>query len=195
MRALGRPVRPIIQAFESVALIAHQPPVHRSPRHAPVCGHLAHRPTVANYCQDRLVPLLSHAHLPHARERDKSAEVGVTHQPKVCNPSAEGLLRPISRTCTGEWLGRKDSNLQPSDPESAALPLRHSPKLLLRGLHCSSYHRAYGAVLASLASREIVADFVTSPLGAFSRRPSEAPRYLPPVGLLHLGQNSMPPGI
>src|SRR5579859_3748362 len=26
------------------------------------------------------------------------------------------------------WLGRKDSNLQPSDPESAALPLRHSPK-------------------------------------------------------------------
>src|SRR5947207_15974217 len=26
-----------------------------------------------------------------------------------------------------EWLGRKDSNLQPSDPESAALPLRHSP--------------------------------------------------------------------
>ena len=25
------------------------------------------------------------------------------------------------------WLGRKDSNLQPSDPESAALPLRHSP--------------------------------------------------------------------
>ena len=86
-----------------------------------------HCPTVANYSQDRLVPLLSHAHLPHARERDKSAEVGVTHQPKVCNPSAEGLLRPISRTCTRRWLGRKDSNLQPSDPESAALPLRHSP--------------------------------------------------------------------
>src|SRR5216684_162095 len=83
MRALRRPVRAIIQAFESVALIAHQPPMHRSPRHAPVCGHLAHCPTVANYCQDRLVPLLSHAHLPHARERDKSAEVGVTHQPKA----------------------------------------------------------------------------------------------------------------
>jgi len=40
----------------------------------------------------RPVPLFSHAHLPHARERDKSAEVGVTHQPKVCNPLAEGLL-------------------------------------------------------------------------------------------------------
>src|SRR6266851_6201341 len=50
--------------------------------------------------QDRLVPLLSHAHLPHARERDKSAEVAVTHQPKVCDPSAEGLLGHVSRTCT-----------------------------------------------------------------------------------------------
>jgi len=30
-----------------------------------------------------LVPLLSHAHLPPARERDKSAEVVVTNQPKV----------------------------------------------------------------------------------------------------------------
>jgi len=35
-----------------------------------------------------------------------------------------------------------------------------------------------------VAGREIVADFVMSALGAFSRRPSEAPRYLPPVGLL-----------
>src|SRR5947209_10190474 len=31
------------------------------------------------------------------------------------------------------WLGRKDSNLQPSDPESAALPLRHSPSARTRG--------------------------------------------------------------
>ncbi len=31
------------------------------------------------------------------------------------------------QTTTSCWLGRKDSNLQPSDPESAALPLRHSP--------------------------------------------------------------------
>src|ERR1700680_3296432 len=100
MGALSRAVRPIFQAFESVALIARQPPMHRSPRHAPVCGHLAHCPTFADYRQHRLVPLLSHAHLPHARERDKSAEVGVTHQPKVCNPSAEGLLGPVSRTST-----------------------------------------------------------------------------------------------
>src|SRR5216683_1086014 len=78
--------------------------------YAPVSRHLAHCPTVAYYCQDRLVPLLSHAHLPHAWERDKSAEVGVTHQPKVCNPSAEGLLGPVSRTCTKCWCSRRESN-------------------------------------------------------------------------------------
>jgi hypothetical protein len=45
-------------------------------------------------------PLLSHARLPHGRERGKSPEVAVTHQLRVCNASAEGLLRPVSRTCT-----------------------------------------------------------------------------------------------
>ncbi len=89
MRAVTRPVRPIIQAFQSVAFVARQPTAHRPPGDAPISGHLAHRSTVANYRQDRLVPLLSHAHLPHARERDKSAEVAhisrrcVTHQPKA----------------------------------------------------------------------------------------------------------------
>src|SRR5207245_11675048 len=105
MRAVSRPMRPIFQAFESVALIARQPPVHRSPRHAPVSAHLAHCPTVAYYCQDRLVPLLSHAHLPHAWERDKSPEVGVTHQPKGGNPSAEGVLGRVSGTYTHRWDG------------------------------------------------------------------------------------------
>jgi hypothetical protein len=60
----------------------------------------AHRPTIGDNRANRVVPLLSHAHLPHGPERDKSAEVALTHQPKVCNPSAEGLLRPVSRTCT-----------------------------------------------------------------------------------------------
>src|SRR5437773_5425809 len=100
MRTVSWSVRPIIQAFQSVAFVARQPAVHRPPRDASIPGHLVHRPTVANYRQDRLVSLLSHAHLPHAWERDKSAEVSVTHQPKVCDPSAEGLLGPVSRTCT-----------------------------------------------------------------------------------------------
>ena len=43
-----------------------------------------------------------------------------TYQPKAFwDPSAE--------LAHGRWLGRKDSNLQPSGPEPAALPLRHSP--------------------------------------------------------------------
>ena len=40
--------------------------------------------------------------------------------------SGEAGLGP-SQAKMANWLGRKDSNLQPSDPESAALPLRHSP--------------------------------------------------------------------
>ncbi len=41
---------------------------------------------------------------------------------------AEDLARGLKKPAFDNWLGRKDSNLQPSDPESAALPLRHSPK-------------------------------------------------------------------
>ncbi len=49
----------------------------------------------------------------YVRERDKSAELVVTHQPKVCDPSAEGLLGPVSRTCTQIWLRTRDSNPEP----------------------------------------------------------------------------------
>src|SRR6202158_1926787 len=108
MRAIG-------QTFESFLLVSRQPAVHRLPADAPILCHLGHRATVSDYCQDRLVPLLSHAHLPHARERDKSAEVGVTHQPKVCDPSAEGLFGPVSRTCTTYWCSRRESNPEPWD--------------------------------------------------------------------------------
>src|SRR5207247_9430226 len=89
---------------------------------ASVACHLAHRPTVGDDRQDCLVPLLSHAHLLHARERDKSAEVAVTHQPKVCNASAEGLLRPVSRTCTLIWCRGPDLNRRHLDFQSSALP-------------------------------------------------------------------------
>jgi len=113
--AVSRPVRPIIQAFQSVAFVARQPTVHHRPRDVPIPGHLAHRQTVVNYRYDHLVPLLSHAHLPHARESDKSAEVTATHQPKVCDASGEGLLGPISRTYTLWWCSRRESNPEPWD--------------------------------------------------------------------------------
>src|SRR6266581_464794 len=65
-----------------------------------------HRPTVANYRQDRLVSLLSHAHLPHARERDKSAEVAVTHQPKAFWDLSAELAHEI-----GSGVGIRTLNL------------------------------------------------------------------------------------
>src|SRR5438128_52823 len=104
----------IAQTLEPFRLISRQPAVHRLPADSPIPGHLGHRATFRDYSQDRLVPLLSPAHLPHAWERDKSAEVAVTHQPKVCNPSAEGLWGRVSRTCTIKRCRRPDSNRGPS---------------------------------------------------------------------------------
>src|SRR5439155_12957860 len=45
-------------------------------------------------------------------------------------PPCELRKKDRQKYWLGYWLGRKDSNLQPSDPESAALPLRHSPTRL-----------------------------------------------------------------
>jgi hypothetical protein len=42
-------------------------------------------------------------------------EVAVANQPKVCSAAAEGLLRPISRTCTKCWCSRRESNPEPWD--------------------------------------------------------------------------------
>src|SRR5438874_6578052 len=114
MRAMHRAMGTVVQPFQAVALVAGQPAVHGSPRDTPLAGHLTHRPTVGEHSLDCLISLLSHAHLPHARERDKSAEVAVTHQPKVCDTSADGLLGRVSRTCTIRWCRRGDSNPGPS---------------------------------------------------------------------------------
>ena len=56
----------------------------------PFRGLLVNRPTLPT----------RHAHLPRGRECHVSTEVAVTHQPKVCDTSAEGLWGPVSRTCT-----------------------------------------------------------------------------------------------
>jgi len=55
--------------------------MHRLPAHTSLACHLTHRPTVR---QNRFVPLLSHAHLPHGR--------GVSRRYRSsCSESAEGL--------------------------------------------------------------------------------------------------------
>src|SRR5439155_26141559 len=99
-----------------------QPAVQRPPRDTPLAGHLAHRPPVGEHSLNRFVLLLSHAYLPHARERDKSPEVAVTHQPKVCDTSADGLSGRVSRTCTPEWCRGPDLNRRHLDFQSSALP-------------------------------------------------------------------------
>src|SRR6266852_8566555 len=100
MRAMCRATRPIAEALQAVAFIAGQPAVHRLPTHAPLACHLAHPPTAGDDCQNRLVPLLSHAHLLHGRGVSRSTEVAVANQPKVCSTAAEGVLPPTCRTCT-----------------------------------------------------------------------------------------------
>ena len=71
-------------------------------REATLCGQL-----------DRATP-----HGDPSRTRVHAAEIEI-------GPKSPPQLQPSP--FSGYWLGRKDSNLQPSDPESAALPLRHSP--------------------------------------------------------------------
>src|SRR5229473_4909758 len=125
MRAMRRPVRPIGEAFQSVSFIARQPSMQGLPMDAPIVGHLGNCPTVADNRQDCFVPLLRHAHLPHARECHASTEVAVTHQPKVWSASPDGLLMHVSRTSTRNWLRYRPSvGLQRSYfGTSASLPV------------------------------------------------------------------------
>ena len=53
--------------------------------------------------------------------------LALSNSPKrpISNSGEVGLGPPQGKMAN--WLGRKDSNLQPSGPEPAALPLRHSP--------------------------------------------------------------------
>jgi hypothetical protein len=80
--AVRRPMGAIVQTFKPFRFVPCQPGVHRLPADSPILCHLAHRATVRDYCQDRLVLLLSHAHFPHVRECQDSAEVGVKLHPK-----------------------------------------------------------------------------------------------------------------
>jgi hypothetical protein len=67
--------------------------------------------------QDRLAPLLSHAYFPHVRECDQLVEVAETYQPKLSDPSAEGILGRFSRTSTSRMWTLLDSNQRPADNE------------------------------------------------------------------------------
>src|ERR1700737_2549546 len=101
---------------------------------APLAGHLGDRTTITNHSQDRLVPLLSHAHLLHGRQCYQSAELGVTNQPKARGASAEDLLGCFSRTSTDSWWAAVDSNHLPPRYQHGALPVELAAHGLGKGL-------------------------------------------------------------
>ncbi|MDT5355954.1 MAG: hypothetical protein QOJ56_4486 [Mycobacterium sp.] len=62
-----------------------------------LCNDLTDRQPVTDHRQHGLIPLLSHAQLPHSKECQGSAEVTVKHQPKHCQASAETEMSSINR--------------------------------------------------------------------------------------------------
>jgi hypothetical protein len=63
MRTRRRPTRPRRQPGQAPVFVAPQPGMHRLAGHAPLLGHLAHRPSVGQHREYRLVLLLLHAQL------------------------------------------------------------------------------------------------------------------------------------
>jgi len=82
MWAACRSMRTVGQTFKPVSLVAFQPDMNGLPGDGPITHDLGHSVTVGDYCKDRFVLLLRHAHLPHARECQVSAGTPVRHQPK-----------------------------------------------------------------------------------------------------------------
>jgi hypothetical protein len=81
----------------------------------PLRRHFRHGPALREHLENRPIPLLSHAQLPHAKECQESAEVAVNHQPKTCNPSTEDRTSRINRSHTRHQSRRADSNREPPD--------------------------------------------------------------------------------
>jgi class 3 adenylate cyclase len=97
MRTRHRPMRPIHQPLKASGLIAGQPGVQRLPRHPHLLGDLRNRQPIADHRQHGLIPLLSHAQLPHPGSvKDQPKQLSsisrntVRHHPKPkCQTSAE----------------------------------------------------------------------------------------------------------
>ena len=125
MRAPGGPVRPVAHPLHARPVVASQPGMHRLPAHCLVARHLRHRAPAADDRHDRLVPLLSHAQLLHARECQASAETSGRHQPKLCRASAEHVLSCISRTRTQNL--EPTARIRTGDPLFTNQDLSRSP--------------------------------------------------------------------
>ena len=78
----ARPMRPIHQPLEALGLIPRQPRMQRLPRHPNLLRRLRHAQTIGNHRQHGLIPLLSHAQLPH---EGRASRISRNH----CQASAE----------------------------------------------------------------------------------------------------------
>ena len=94
-----RPVRPVGQRLQPAVLVPRQPRVQRLTGHLPRRRDLGHRPTVADHRQHSLVPLLSHAHLPHQGSvKDQPKQLSslsrntVRHQPNTKRQASGGVI-------------------------------------------------------------------------------------------------------
>src|SRR5216683_2241122 len=109
--------------------------MHRLPAHVPVPRHLRHRPPAAEDRHDRLVPLLCHAQLLHARKCQASAETPVKHQPKAfCRLSTEFA----HRVGAGDETRTRDIDL--GKVALYQLSYSRSARRILASLFRSSWH-------------------------------------------------------
>src|SRR5438128_2438229 len=167
MGAVGGPVRPVAHPLHALPLVASQPRMQRLPAHLPVPRHLRHRPPAAEDRHDRLVPLLSHAQLLHARECQASAETAVRHQPKLRKASAEHVLSCLSRIRTIRDSPHPDLNRRPSPYQTAALPaeLRRRAHRLYEGLAFAEEGAVYEvATVVCAGSRGLTVTWLTGTL-------------------------------
>src|SRR5712692_5924344 len=89
MRAVSRPVRPIVEAFQSVSFTARQPSVHGLPMDAPVVGY-----EFGSGTEIRTLNLAVNSRL--AATRLQGERSGRSRSPSRCTPQPFGINRSDS---------------------------------------------------------------------------------------------------
>jgi hypothetical protein len=136
MRTARRQMGAILKPLKALRLIASQPSVQRLPRHPHFLGDLRNRQTITNH---GLIPLLSHAQLPHLKECQGSAETAVKDQPKHSHASPGTEMSNISRGHTPTSVPRQcvpPAGLEPATTKFAADYCRELP--LVAVMRCAA---------------------------------------------------------
>ena len=121
-----------------LGLIPGQPGVQRLPRHPYFRGGLRDRQAIADHRQYSLIPLLSHAQLPHSgsvkdqpKQLSRISRNTVIHQPKAKSHTSPDVIQPVSgaggaRT-RDQWIMSPKVNLH-SKPWNARCELLTGPR-------------------------------------------------------------------